>query len=162
MLVFYQCSHREWISWGRECAEDFAKDGFAIVRVNITERTTLEVKVHDVLQNQKHESNVNRESDVSSRMRAVAVPLVARVTQKLKEGGKTHSQLDRETLRRASALMLRDVTTSTIAEVTHKMESGELPQDMQEWVRSSTRLDVVLPSKTRACSPRLDVVAVTK
>ena len=32
LLVFHQCMDKEWLAWGRESAQEFARQGFAVIR----------------------------------------------------------------------------------------------------------------------------------
>ena len=43
LVVFHQCMDAEWGTWGRESALEFAKQGFAVIRVKSRPWEELEV-----------------------------------------------------------------------------------------------------------------------
>jgi len=86
LLVFHQCMDKEWTSWGRESAREFAQQGFAVIRVKSRPWKDLKTTSPEAFRNPYRETENEQQMICTIVMRDITCPMVQKVVQQMHEG----------------------------------------------------------------------------
>jgi hypothetical protein len=86
LLVFHQCMDKEWASWGRDSAREFAKQGFAVIRVKSCHWKDLKATSSKAFRNPYKEEQTEQQMICTIVMRDITCPMVQNVVQRMQSG----------------------------------------------------------------------------
>ena len=86
MLVFHQCMEKEWKegAWGRDSARDFARKGFAVVRVKSEHWEDLKRTKPEAFRFPYIQKQTQQEMICSIVMRDITCPMIQNVVQQMR------------------------------------------------------------------------------
>ena len=86
LLVFHQCMDKEWASWGRDSAREFAKQGFAVIRVKSCPWKDLKATSSEAFRNPYKKEQTEQQMICTIVMRDITCPMVQNVVQRMQSG----------------------------------------------------------------------------
>ncbi len=90
LLVFHQCMDKEWIelstAWGRDSAREFAKQGFAVIRVRSCHWRDLKTTSPDSFRNPRIAHETEQQMICTIVMRDITCPMIQNVVQQMRSG----------------------------------------------------------------------------
>ena len=86
LLVFHQCMDREWTSWGLDSARQFAKAGFAVIRVKSEGWRDLKEKQPNAFRTPYIKTQTEQQMICTIVMRDITCPLLLQVMTDMNDG----------------------------------------------------------------------------
>ena len=86
LLVFHQCMDKEWASWGRESAREFANQGFAVIRVKSCSWMDLKTSSPMAFRNPYKAGETEQQMICTIVMRDITCPMIQNVVEQMRSG----------------------------------------------------------------------------
>ena len=86
LLVFYQCMDKEWLAWGGESAQEFARQGFAVIRVKSRHWNDLKTAQPLAFRTPYKAHETEQQMICTIVMRDITCPMIQKVVQQMRSG----------------------------------------------------------------------------
>ena len=86
LLVFHQCMDKEWASWGRDSAREFANEGFAVIKVKWCHWRDLKTMSPEAFRNPYIEEQNEQQMICTIVMRDITCPMIQNVVEQMRSG----------------------------------------------------------------------------